>query len=266
MPRRPDAHLVCADVDLHCLRWPGSGGSWVLLHGFGDAASCWDRTVQALPDDVDAIAVDARNHGRSGTGPGGPHAHVADVVAVLEHFELDTAGLIGHSVGARTAALVAAARPDLVDALVLVDPPWRPGAEDAAPELAADARAAIVADIVGTSTMDEESLAALLASRHPDWDDADGAPWLASKRALRPEAADDLTPTAWGPILDELTCPTLLVRGGDGGIVDDGAEARIRRRNPHVEVTTIAGAGHNVHREDLDGFVAVLADWIARHV
>lgn len=262
MQRRVESHVVDGQVAIRCLRRPGPGPTWVLLHGFGDAAACWARTVEALPD-IDAIAVDARNHGGSGTGPGGPATHVADVVAVIDHFGLERPGLLGHSVGARTAALVGASCPDRVGSLVLVDPPWRGGTEDAAAAFESTTRAAIVADIGATAGLAEPALRELLATRHPDWDEVDGPPWIESKRRVRPEAADDLAPTAWGATVDALACPTLVICGGGGGIVDPDAAARIQQRNARVVTATIADAGHNVHREDFAAFVAVVEDWIA---
>ena len=68
-------------------------------------------------------AVDLRGRGASHElpPPYGIAAHVADMVAVLDHFELARAVVIGHSLGAYIAASLAILHPERVSALVLVD-------------------------------------------------------------------------------------------------------------------------------------------------
>src|SRR5262249_38813811 len=43
-----------------------------------------------------------------------------------------------------------------------------------------------------------------------------------------------------------LTCPTLLVRGGESLVLDDEGTARFRRDRPGAAVALVPGAGHSV--------------------
>ncbi|MEV0645042.1 alpha/beta hydrolase [Phytomonospora sp. NPDC050363] len=100
----------------------------VMLHpGWGDSA-IWEPLLELLPADVRTIRFDARGHGRS-PAPTEPFSTYDDLVAVLDHCEVDQAVLIGCSGGAATALALAVHEPERVDGLVLVGPgvsdyPW----------------------------------------------------------------------------------------------------------------------------------------------
>src|SRR6478672_9381213 len=98
----------------------------VLLHGFTDAGLCWMRLATDLAPDYSLVMIDAIGHGRSG-GPehGFRERAVSDVIAVIDTLGLDRPALIGHSMGAATAAGVAAVASDRLRGVVLEDPPWR---------------------------------------------------------------------------------------------------------------------------------------------
>jgi len=66
------------------------------------------------------MRYDQRGFGRSPLEPGGPYSGGRDLVELMEGHGLESASLVGVSVGGRIALEVAVARPELVDALVLV--------------------------------------------------------------------------------------------------------------------------------------------------
>jgi pimeloyl-ACP methyl ester carboxylesterase len=69
------------------------------------------------------VALDLRGRGDSDkpTSPYGMAQHARDVAAAMQTLELGGAVVLGHSMGAFVAVALAAAFPDLVGALVLVD-------------------------------------------------------------------------------------------------------------------------------------------------
>ncbi|HEX4011524.1 MAG TPA: alpha/beta fold hydrolase [Solirubrobacteraceae bacterium] len=103
--QRPDAPLVLA------------------IHGITSTSRTWLAVARALGDRAALIAVDLRGRGRSSElpPPFGLDAHVADMLAVLDHVGLERAVVTGHSLGAYIAARLAVRRPDRVDRLILVD-------------------------------------------------------------------------------------------------------------------------------------------------
>jgi len=115
------------DVHIHYLRTGGTKPPVILLHGFQTAGITWLRTAEALAG-YDVIMPDFRGHGlSSGTEHGFSAELLTDDIAALIHaLKLDKAFVAGHSMGGEIAGRLAATHPDMVRALVLVDPPLRP--------------------------------------------------------------------------------------------------------------------------------------------
>jgi len=125
---RPEWQFVdVAGQRLRFLRTGGDKAPIVLVHGFTDGAVVWQSLIRDLAGDYDVVAYDSRGHGGSSRVSQRYTFHdLADELAgLLEALGLARVGLIGHSMGAATAAVLAARRPDLVDWLVLEDPPFR---------------------------------------------------------------------------------------------------------------------------------------------
>ncbi|MFG2843748.1 alpha/beta fold hydrolase [Kitasatospora sp. NPDC048296] len=80
----------------------GAGTPVVLLHGSGMDSRLWDAVVPELSRHHDVIRYDACGLGRS-TPPERTFDDVEDLRAVLDHFGLDRAALVGLSMGGETA-------------------------------------------------------------------------------------------------------------------------------------------------------------------
>jgi len=68
------------------------------------------------------IRYHRRGYGESGGPAGGFDMQAADIVALLDHLEVDRAHLVGHSEGAMIALVLAASYPDRVRSLALLEP------------------------------------------------------------------------------------------------------------------------------------------------
>lgn len=119
----------------------GAGPPLVLLHGMMGRSEIWrmEGYVDGLQGDHRLVLVDARGHGRSErpTDPAdyGLHAHVADVVAVMDELGIARAALCGWSMGGATALRMAACAPERVDAAAALGAPlWSVGFPDLAPD------------------------------------------------------------------------------------------------------------------------------------
>jgi pimeloyl-ACP methyl ester carboxylesterase len=105
----------------------GSGKPLLLLHGALTDASEFGATTSALAQHFRVVTPERRGHGHTADvdGPISYDIMAQDTVAFIEELRLGPAHLVGHSDGANIALLVALARPDLVDELVLISGNFR---------------------------------------------------------------------------------------------------------------------------------------------
>jgi len=109
-----------------CIAGPASGPTVVCLHGALDHALVWEQTAGALSrTGIRVVAPDLRGHGISAHAPSGTGYHLMDLVcdldALIPKLTSEPVILVGHSLGAVVAGLFAAARPQRVRSLVLVE-------------------------------------------------------------------------------------------------------------------------------------------------
>ncbi len=96
------------------------------LHGWLDNANSFVPIVQKLIHAVpEIVAVDLAGHGHSDHREQGSHYHfvdyVFDVIECVEQLGWKRFVLLGHSMGAGIASLIAAVAPSLVNQLILID-------------------------------------------------------------------------------------------------------------------------------------------------
>jgi pimeloyl-ACP methyl ester carboxylesterase len=216
-------------VRLAYREYGGVGQAVVLLHGLAGNADEWAETAEWLRERHRVVALDARGHGRSERLPGDVSraAHVDDVAYVIEQLELAPVALIGQSLGGLTALLVAAERPDLVAALVLAeaDPAEDPEAPAAVEQ-------------------------ALRRWQDPPFD----VDLLV--RTLR-EAVGRSYWEEW----ERIECPTMIVRGSEGTMPRNEADAMVARL-PQARLVEIPGAGHDLHLDRPAEWGRLVADFL----
>ena len=98
----------------------GEGLTVVLAHGYTSTLGDWNIVWDALvARGYRVIAFDQRGHGRSTLGSAGIGSEpmAADYAAVLEHFDVHDAVLVGHSMGGFVAIRAVLDHPDLAQRL-----------------------------------------------------------------------------------------------------------------------------------------------------
>jgi esterase len=100
----------------------GTGQPLIILHGLLGSLDNWHTLSKTFAESYRVIAVDQRNHGRS------PHSNIfmydamaADLSELLDHLNLPSALVLGHSMGGKTAMQLALGYPGRVDKLIVVD-------------------------------------------------------------------------------------------------------------------------------------------------
>lgn len=104
---------------------PDNGPAVLLIHAQTSSWESYARALPALAADFHVYAIDVAGHGDSARTPGRYTVHDIgqDVVDFLTDTIADTVILSGHSSGGLIAAWVAAEAPELVEAVLLEDPP-----------------------------------------------------------------------------------------------------------------------------------------------
>jgi pimeloyl-ACP methyl ester carboxylesterase len=119
-----------ADLDgpVHYLDAGGSGQPLVCVHGLSGSALNWMAVSPTLAERHHVIALDLRGFGRTPLGPGTRlHDNRRLLDLFLRRVVSSPAVVVGNSMGGLLAVMQAAAAPETVSSLVLVDPalPWR---------------------------------------------------------------------------------------------------------------------------------------------
>lgn len=116
----------------------GAGPDIVLLHGFTSNLSIWmfGGVMEGLADEYRVSAVDIRGHGATSVTPDGYTSDVIadDLLRWLDHVQIETAAILGHSFGGVVATHLASQHPDRVRAIILSDA-YFPGLQSLEPNM-----------------------------------------------------------------------------------------------------------------------------------
>ncbi|MER5910716.1 alpha/beta fold hydrolase [Streptomyces sp. NPDC001982] len=100
----------------------GDGVPLVFVHGWTADRHRWDHQMAHFSATRRVIRLDLRGHGESsGAGVRTVAELAEDVLALLDHLEVDRFVLIGHSMGGMISQTLALAHPERVERMVLVD-------------------------------------------------------------------------------------------------------------------------------------------------
>ena len=252
-------------INLHYYRGGAAGQPpLLLLHGITDSGRVWTRIARDLGTRYDIVMTDARGHGLSDNLATGFSIRLLadDAAGVIGALGLAPAYLWGHSMGAITAATVAAHYPALVRAAVLEDPPlFSDPAPPAPPPRPAgpDFRALSPAERIAAG-----------AALNPGWHADEIPPWAESKAQVDPAVMEHIAAFrefAWRDVLRAIRCPVLLLTGdpAQGALVTPATAEEARRLLAAGEVGQIAGAGHNIHRDRYAETMAAVLAFLGRH-
>lgn len=244
----------------------GSGDAiCILLHGFGEGGYVWRDLAPRLPNKYRSVIVDFRGHGDSREDPAAIFSletYSDDILDLINNCNYTDVSIIGHSLGAGVAIIVAAAAPHLVSNLILVDWPL------STTRTAHDTVISQFHEQCDGYNSPAEYAAWILDRRpltHPRMlrhivgnalrEQADGKFVLKADRRVtgifgnlskRPNNADEL--------LSRIVCRTLLVRGRGSAVLSKVDALSIVGMLKYGHLCEISGAGHAVMVDDPDQF------------
>ena len=258
---------VAPDQQVSALAWGDGDPELVLLHGGAQNAHTWDTVALALGRPL--IAVDLPGHGRSDWRTDRdywPVRNAEAVAAVASALAGRAAAVVGMSLGGLTAIRLAAARPDLVRRLVVVDVTPGVTAEKAAPI----AEFVQGPEVFGSFEELLERTVAYNPSRsvsslrrgvlHNATELPDGR-WAWRYDRLRPPGNQPDFAARWTD-LAAVTAPVMLVCGSASSVVSDEDRAEFRRRQPSARLETVDGAGHSIQGDRPVELAALIDDFV----
>ncbi len=217
----------------------------VLIHPFPTDAGFWDEFRTNVSSDRHVLIPELPGFGSQAERPGWSIAEAADEIAdTIAAWAPDgRAAVCGLSMGGYTALALAARRPEVVSALVLVDTraeaddeAARTGRSRAIETISSHGLGAFLDDFLprlvapGTSAVITQELRKIADRQRP-------SSVISALEALRgrPDRRDDLPGIA---------CPTLVIVGELDALTPPTAATTISRGIPGARMATLAGAGH----------------------
>ncbi len=251
--------VAVAGRQIYFRHWPARGPRIVLIHGFGTANTSWSAVGPLLARAGYATyALDLGGFGLSSKAWEAPYGHrdQADLVDTwMAQLGLDTATIVGHSMGGNVAAHLALRHPRRVAQLVLEAPAILSGLVTTprqlrtlvqVPALRQAARLAVrrIIERSDVSQFETSNPQVLRVLRTADWD-------LALVAMARDSWANRLTPEE----LRRITAPTLLLWGAEDQTIPVTDSVRLQALLPHARFVNMPGVGHMAHEEDPQSFV-----------
>ncbi len=274
---------------LHYVDWGNpTAPPLLLIHGGRDHCRNWDFVAERLRDRYHVIAPDLRGHGDSQWAASGSYtgaAYIYDLAQLIESLKLAPVTIIAHSLGGMISLRYAGLYPGKVARMIAIEglgmsPKWlaeragKPYPErlakwiDEQRGLAArqPKRYATLAEAVARMQAENKHLNAAQAlhlTRFGVNQNEDGTFSWKFDNYLRSWPPSDMTETEIEELWGRVTCPALLVYGGDSWASNPETDGRARHFKT-AKVVTIPGASHWVHHDRFDAFMAEVEGFLAK--
>jgi len=240
----------------------GDGPPVVLMHGLFGTARNLGAIARGLSTQARVLSLDLRNHGDS------PHdaemdyaVMAADVAETMNAAGMESARIIGHSMGGKVAMTLALTHPGQVEKLVVMD--IAPIAYDHSYDGYVEAMQTIPLN----NEVNRKQASEILSSSIPDADLrifllsnlalGDNPHWrfgLAEIGAAMPKLVGWDSPPGATPYAG----PALFLRGGNSNYVMPEAHPLIKQLFPDAQIQTIDNAAHWLHAEQPKAVIAAL--------
>jgi pimeloyl-ACP methyl ester carboxylesterase len=287
----PTSHFYFSQgLRLHYVDWGNPGAPpLVMVHGGRDHCRNWDWAAERLRDRYHVVAPDLRGHGDSAWVAGGGYdmaGYIYDLAQLIHQTQMAPATIIAHSLGAGIALNYCGAFPDQVAKVVAIE------GLGPSPAMLAEFSKRSVGERLRGWVKERRENSGRTPKRYATLDDA-VARMAAENPHLSAEQARHLTvygahqneddtwswkfdnKVRWGggvgglshedqqALWREITAPVLLMRGAESWASDPVEDGRIRHfRN--ARLVNFEGAGHWVHHDKLDAFMAETEAFLAQ--
>ena len=246
-----------------------SGATPVLMiQGLGASKNAWNLQRIAMATRFRIISLDNRGAGRSDkpTEPFTLEQMADDALAVLDAAGIETAHVVGASMGGVISQIVAVKYPHRVRSLTLVctacrNHPWRQELLQSWAKTAEEKGMIEVGKEAAQWVMSPRSFRRLVPA----------FTWMGPLAALRPRhsfvSQIDAILNTREDLVDQLstiTAPTMVIVGNQDILTPRGDSEEIAERIPNAELVVISGAAHGLMMEHSSTFNKILIEFLQR--
>jgi esterase len=246
----------------------GAGTPLIILHGLFGSLDNWRITSEELGCRFNVFAVDQRNHGRS------PHARemnyglmAKDIHEFMTRKKMNSATLLGHSMGGKTAMKFASLYPEKVDGLIVVDILPTGNSRQQISEVVTALKLFKLKNVL-THKDAETQMAPYIKDlpvrkflvRNLGRNEKGFLDWQCNLDGILEN---------YGNICQEIPRftfrkPCLFIRGECSDYVVDAEWQKMKKKYfDRAELVTISGAGHFVHVENPEAFLTAVVEFIS---
>ena len=245
----------------------GDGDPLIILHGLFGSSKNWQSLAKVFSRYFKVFTLDLRNHGQSFHDDEVNYpAMVGDVKRLLNHLGIDACSVIGHSMGGKTAILLALENPQLISKLIVAD---------IAPVVYSHTHSHLIEPILALSLDKMSNRAEVDKALLPEIPDtmlrnfllqnlerkSDHWRWKVNWSAIG-QHMDNLTGF---PILSrgwKLGTPTLFIRGEQSEYIGVAEKLEIEDHFETFTLQTIGNAGHWLHAEQPEQFSQLAVNFL----
>ena len=244
----------------------GKGQPLLFIHGLGSSTLDWEMQVKEFSKTFQVITFDLRGHGQSDK-PAGPYTmsmFASDTVGLLNVLGIESAHVVGLSLGGGIGFQLASDSPDLVKTLVIVN---------SAPELVVRTfkdrlgiwqRFAIVrllgmrrmGEVLSKRLFPKAEHASLRRTFAERWAENDPQAYQEAMRAMIGWSVTDR--------LGSITCPTLVITA-DQDYTPVALKEAYAKLMPDARLVVIDDAHHATPVEQPEKFNKVLMEFLVEH-
>ncbi len=249
----------------------GAGWPLLLIHAFPLNADMWRPQLERVPDGWRYIAPDVRGFGSTPAAAADDdepsmEGYAADVQAVMDALEIETAVVGGLSMGGYIALAANRRSPERLSGLVLADT----RSEADTPEGRANRmKMSALVRSEGVSAVADQMIPKLLGSSRDDktivgqvrsmieGNSVDGVDRAIHAMMNRPDSTPDLS---------RLSLPVLVIVGEEDALTPLADSERLQRRTSRSQLVVLPGAGHLSNIDAPEAFSTALANFLASNL
>lgn len=234
------------------------GTPLLVFHGLFGMLDNWGSFGKEMAEYFPVHLIDLRNHGKSFHSDDMSHNDLAeDILNYMNEFQIETANLLGHSLGGKAVMQFSILHPEKVNKLIVVDittkayPPHHQGIIKALQSVDFDVVASRQeAEEILSQYIPEKSVIQFLA-KNIYWTDERKLTWRFNLKTLA-EKYNDFVANAikFGVFEGE----TLFLAGAKSHYILPQDLLLLKQQFPNFNLTTIANAGHWVQAENPKDF------------